>query len=79
MIEIREVRTAKDIKEFYPMQEGLFDASVEEHKDGYYRVYITIPDVWDEYEEAGLGKNIILRLFTPDGVNIKALVLRVQE
>lgn len=70
---------AKDIKEFYPMEGVLFDASVEEHEDGYYRVYITIPDVWDEYEEAGLGKNIILRLFTPDGVNIKALVLRVQE
>jgi hypothetical protein len=41
-------------------------------------VTIEIPDAWaDGYEE--LDKNIILRLFTSDGVNIKALVLRIQE
>ena len=70
---------AKKVDEIFPLEGILFDAYVEEHGDGYYRVYITMPEVWDEYENAGLGNNIILRLFTPDGVNIKALVLRVQK
>lgn len=70
---------AKKVDEIFPLEGILFDAYVKEHGDGYYRVYITMPEVWDEYENAGLGNNIILRLFTPDGVNIKALVLRVQK
>ena len=68
---------AKSDEDIFPIKR-LFKTKVKEHVDGYYRVTIEIPDAWaDGYEE--LDKNIILRLFTSDGVNIKALVLRIQE
>jgi hypothetical protein len=68
---------AKSDEDIFPIKR-LFKTKVKEHVDGYYRVTIEIPDAWaDGYEE--LDKNIILRLFTSEGVNIKALVLRIQE
>ena len=48
---------------------------ISEGEEGYYRVSITVPKSLDEE----LDNNIVLRLFTSDNVNIKALVLRVQE
>ena len=48
---------------------------ITEGEEGYYRVNITVPNTLDEE----LDNNIVLRLFTSENVNIKALVLRVQE
>ena len=57
------------------IRDSYFKLKIKEHEDGYYRITIKVPNALDEE----LDNNIILRLFTPDGVNIKALVLRVQE
>lgn len=48
---------------------------VEEDENGCFRVYVELPGSWSE----NLNRNIVLRLYTPDNVNIKALVLRIQE
>ena len=64
---------AKSVDDF--INDTYFRLKITEHEDGYYRISIRVPNPLDEE----LDNNIILRLFTPDGVNIKALVLRVQE
>ena len=48
---------------------------INEGEEGYYRVSITVPKSLDDE----FDNNIVLRLFTSENVNIKALVLRVQE
>lgn len=47
--------------------------------DGYYRLNIVVPDDASWFEENEIAKDVVLRLYTRDVVNIKALVLRVQE
>ena len=53
----------------------LWKLKINEGEDGYYRISITVPKSLDEE----LDNNIVLRLCTPENVNIKALVMRVQE
>ena len=52
-------------------------------EDGFYRIYIEVPEslVIDEEEDPNkkYNNNIVLRLLSPDGLNMKALVFRVQE
>jgi hypothetical protein len=52
-------------------------------EDGFYRIYIEVPENLIIDEEADPNKkynnNIVLRLLSPDGLNMKALVFRVQE
>ena len=52
-------------------------------EDGFYRIYITVPEslVIDEDEdpEKKYDNNIVLMLHSEDDLNLKALVLRVQE
>ena len=52
-------------------------------EDGFYRIYIEVPESLVIDEEADPNKkynsNIVLRLISPDGLNMKALVFRVQE
>jgi hypothetical protein len=63
-----EIRT----KTWIPEKKGVLG------DDGYYRINITVPEAsW--FEENEIDKDVVLRLYTPDIVNIKALVLRVQE
>ncbi len=56
-------------------ESAVFDFIVEEDADGYLIISITVPDTWNSKYK----KDVILRLFTKENVNIKALVLRVQE
>ena len=52
-------------------------------EDGFYRIYIEVPEnlVIDEETDPNkkYNNNIVLRLLSPDGLNMKALVVRVQE
>ena len=52
-------------------------------EDGFYRIYIEVPESLVIDEEVDPNKkynnNIVLRLLSPDGLNMKALVFRVQE
>lgn len=52
-----------------------WELEIGKGEEGYYRVKITVPATLDEKYD----NNIVLRLFTSENVNIKALVLRVQE
>ena len=79
--------------EWSPTNFALFDINGEEIRiktwipekkgvlgdDGYYRINITVPEDASWFEENEIDKDVVLRLYTPDIVNIKALVLRVQE
>ena len=75
--------TAEDWAENYALhdingveiREKLWKLKVKEGDDGYFVINVTVPEEWDEE----LDKSVVLRLYTPDVVNIKALVLRVQE
>lgn len=86
------INTKLTEEEWSPKNFALFDINGEEIRtktwipekkgvlgdDGYYRINITVPEAsW--FEENEIDKNVVLRLYTPDIVNIKALVLRVQE
>lgn len=57
------------------IRERLWKLKVVAGDDGYFRINVTVPGSWDDE----LDRNVVLRLYTPDVVNIKALVLRVQE
>ena len=48
-------------------------------EDGYYRIDVVVPkQSWFEDPKKPYEKDIVIRLYTPELVNIKALVLRVQ-
>ena len=56
-------------------ESAVFDFIVEEDADGYLIISITVPDTWNSKYK----KDVIIRLYTKENINIKALVLRVQE
>ena len=77
--------TAEDWSENYilhdinyvEIREKLWKLKLTEGDDGYYMISITVPTLEDWDEE--WDKNVVLRIYTPELVPIKALVLRVQE
>lgn len=58
----------EDLEERKPQRTSLWKFKIVEGADGYYKVTLTVP--------ASLQKTIILRLYTPQIVNIKALIIR---
>lgn len=61
------------IRTWIPKQKAVLD------EDGYYKITVTIPEDAEWFEENEIAKDVVLCLRTPDIVNIKALVFRVQE
>lgn len=87
------VDTKLTVDDWLPENIALYDINGEEIRvktwipervgvlgdDGYYKINITVPSDNEWFEENGIDRNVVLRLRTSDNVNIKALVLRVQE
>lgn len=72
-IDYEEIR----IGSWIPKKKGILG------EDGFYRIYVEVPENLIIDEEVDPDKkynnNIVLRLLSPDGLNMKALVFRVQE
>lgn len=67
--EFRDI-DGKEIREKY-----LGYPYVDVDENGYFRVYVEFSEEWND----DLNRNVVMRLYTRDVVNIKALVLRIQE
>ena len=51
-------------------------------EDGFYRIYITVPEslvIDEEYPDVKYSNYIVMRLYSSDQTNMKALLFRVQE